>query len=459
MIEPNNTWKETTVIEHSQIRVPFASISGKRVEADFTGGTVTSDGGALLLHAVDSQMGVITRMISAMRDRRHPSYIDHTMLDLVKQRVFQIACGYEDAVDCDELRHDPAIKAACGRLPLSGSDLASQSTMTRLENDVRRSDLYRLAQAFVDGFIASYKHAPEYIILDIDDTDDATHGAQQYSLFNAYYNEHCFMPLHIYEGQSGKLITTILRPGRTMKGEQVVSILKRVVKRLRASWPNVSIFVRADSKFSSPEFQDFCEDSEDIYYAIGQGANSKLKEFGQLLMEQALDLDRHSSEPVRLFSSFMYQAGTWRRPRRIIYKAEVTQGKANPRFLVTNLESSQAEFIYDRIYCARGRMEGFIKDHKTFLHSDRTSCHKFEANQFRLFLHSAAYVLLHALRTQGFKGTAWANAQFNTIQIRFLKIGARVVEKTRKIHFHFPTSYPLKDVLILASKRLQTAFQ
>ena len=148
------------MIEHSRIRVPFASISGKRVEADFTGGTVTSDGGALLLHAVDSQMGVITRMISAMRDRRHPSYIDHTMLDLVKQRVFQIACGYEDAVDCDELRHDPAIKAACGRLPLSGSDLASQSTMTRLENDVRRSDLYRLAQAFVDGFIASYKHAP-----------------------------------------------------------------------------------------------------------------------------------------------------------------------------------------------------------------------------------------------------------------------------------------------------------
>lgn len=446
------------MIEHSQIRIPFASISGKRVEADFAGGTVTSDGGALLLSALESQMGVLTRMVSALRDRRHPSYIDHTLLDLVKQRVFQIACGYEDAVDCDELRHDPGIKAACDRLPLSGPDLGSQSTMTRFENDVRRSDLYRLAQAFVDGFIASYEHAPEYIILDIDDTDDATHGAQQFSLFNKYYNEHCYMPLHIYEGQSGKLITTILRPGRTMKGKQVVSILRRLVKHLRHCWPNVMIFVRADSKFSSPEVHDFCED-DGTYFVLGQGANSKLKEFGQPLMEQALALDEHASEPVRLFSSFPYQAGTWRKPLRIIYKAEVTQGKANPRFLVTNLESSQAEFIYDRIYCARGRMEGFIKDHKTFLHSDRTSCHRFEANQFRLFLHSAAYVLLHALRTQGFKGTAWANAQFNTIQNRFLKIGARVVENTRKIHFHFPTSYPLKRVLMLVSKRIQTVFQ
>ncbi len=201
------------MIEPSQIRLPFASISGKVVEADFAGGAVRSDGGVLLLRALESQMGLIARMVDALRDRRHPSYIDHTLLDLVKQRVFQIACGYEDAVDCDDLRHDPGVKAACDRLPLSGPDLGSQSTMTRLENDVRRSDLYRLARAFVDGFIASYDQAPPSIILDIDDTDDPTHGAQQFSLFNAYYNEHCYMPLHIYEGQSGKLITTILRPG------------------------------------------------------------------------------------------------------------------------------------------------------------------------------------------------------------------------------------------------------
>ncbi len=445
------------MIEPSQIRLPFASISGKVVEADFAGGAVRSDGGVLLLRALESQMGLIARMVDALRDRRHPSYIDHTLLDLVKQRVFQIACGYEDAVDCDDLRHDPGVKAACDRLPLSGPDLGSQSTMTRLENDVRRSDLYRLARAFVDGFIASYDQAPPSIILDIDDTDDPTHGAQQFSLFNAYYNEHCYMPLHIYEGQSGKLITTILRPGHPTNGKQVVSILKRLVEHLRGSWPNVEIIVRADSKFSSPEMHDFCEDNG-IYYVLGQGANSKLKAAGQNLMDQALRLSEHK-ETIRLFSSFSYQAGTWRQPRRIIRKAEVTNGEANPRYRVTNLQSNRDGFIYDRIYCARGRTEGFIKDHKTFLHSDRTSCHKFEANQFRLFLHSAAYALLHALRSQGLKGTAWTKPQVNTIQNRFLKIGARVIESARRIRFHFPTSYPLKNVLVSIITRLETNTQ
>ncbi len=445
------------MIEPSQIRLPFASISGKVVEADFAGGAVRSDGGVLLLRALESQMGLIARMVDALRDRRHPSYIDHTLLDLVKQRVFQIACGYEDAVDCDDLRHDPGVKAACDRLPLSGPDLGSQSTMTRLENDVRRSDLYRLARAFVDGFIASYDQAPPSIILDIDDTDDPTHGAQQFSLFNAYYNEHCYMPLHIYEGQSGKLITTILRPGHPTNGKQVVSILKRLVEHLRGSWPNVEIIVRADSKFSSPEMHDFCEDNG-IYYVLGQGANSKLKAAGQNLMDQALRLSEHK-ETIRLFSSFSYQAGTYRQPRRIIHKAEVTNGEANPRYRVTNLQSNRDGFIYDRIYCARGRTEGFIKDHKTFLHSDRTSCHKFEANQFRLFLHSAAYTLLHALRSQGLKGTAWTKPQVNTIQNRFLKIGARVIESARRIRFHFPTSYPLKNVLVSIITRLETNTQ
>ncbi len=265
------------------------------------------------------------------------------------------------------------------------------------------------------------------------------------------------MPLHIYEGQSGKLITTILRPGHPTNGKQVVSILKRLVEHLRGSWPNVEIIVRADSKFSSPEMHDFCEDNG-IYYVLGQGANSKLKAAGQNLMDQALRLSEHK-ETIRLFSSFSYQAGTWRQPRRIIRKAEVTNGEANPRYLVTNLQSNRDGFIYDRIYCARGRTEGFIKDHKTFLHSDRTSCHKFEANQFRLFLHSAAYALLHALRSQGLKGTAWTKPQVNTIQNRFLKIGARVIESARRIRFHFPTSYPLKNVLVSIITRLETNTQ
>ncbi len=442
--------------ERKQILLSLARISGKKVMLDFEGGCMSSDGGTLLLRHVEKQVGIVSRLAGTLRDRRHPSYVVHSLEDLLKQRVLQIACGYEDADDCDKLRGDPGFKAACDRLPITGHDLASQPTLTRLENSVRRTDLYRIAQAFVDAFLASYKKPPKAIILDLDDTDDPTHGSQQLSMFNAYYDEHCYLPLHIYEGQSGKLITTILRPGKPTNGAQVAAILKRLVAHIRETWPKVGIFLRADSRFSSPEVEDFCEDN-DICYALGFSLNPKLKRMGQPLMDQALDLAKESEKTVRLFTSFPYQAESWRQSRRVVYKAEVTLGKANPRAVVTNLTSSTATFIYDRIYCARGRMEGFIKDHKTFLHSDRTSCHRFEANQFRLFLHSAAYVLLHALRQQGLRGTQWANAQFNTIQNRFLKIGARVMERATRIQFQFPTSYPLKCTLQTVVERFQTA--
>jgi len=444
------------VEERKQICLPLARISGKRVSIDFEGGCQTSDGGALLLRSVEKQVGIISQLAETLRDRRHPSYVRHSMEELLRQRIFQIACGYEDADDCDKLRGDPGFKAACDRLPIAGEALASQPTLTRLENDASRTELYRIAQAFVDAFLASYKKPPKAIILDVDDTDDPTHGSQQLSMFNAYYDEHCYLPLHIYEGRSGKLITTILRPGKTANGIQIAAILERVVKRIREAWPKVGIFLRADSRLRSPEVQDFWED-HGVYYALGLALNPKLKRMGQPFMDQALDLAQQSKGTVRLFTSFPYQADTWRRPLRVIYKAEVTQGTANPRAVVTNLDSSSAKFIYDQVYCARGRTEGFIKDHKTFLHSDRTSCHRFEANQFRLFLHSAAYVLLHALRQRGLRGTQWARAQFNTLQNRFLKIGAQVIERATRVRFHFPTSYPLKRILQAAIERFQTA--
>ncbi len=440
--------------ERKQICLPLARISGKKVDIDFKGGPLTSDGGVLLLRRVEKKVGIVSRLVGSLKDRRHPSYVRHSLEDLLKQRVFQIACGYEDADDCDDLRGDPGFKAACDRLPITGHDLASQPTLTRLENSVRRADLYRIAQAFIDAFLASYKKPPKGIILDIDDTDDPTHGSQQLSMFNGYYDEHCYLPLHVYEGQSGKLITTILRPGKQMDGTQTVALLKRLVSHIRGAWPDVGIILRADSRFSAPEVHDFCEDNG-IYYALGFGTNPKLKRMGQPLMDQAQALAQQADGPVRLFTSLPYQAASWRQPRRVVYKAEVTQGDANPRSVVTNLESSSAEFIYDKVYCARGRMENFIKDHKTFLHSDRTSCHRFEANQFRLFLHSAAYVLLHALRDQGLRGTQWARAQFNTIQNRILKIGARVIERATRIQFHFPTSYPLKRTLRTLVERFQ----
>ena len=426
-------------------KVHFASISGKKVEASIDGGSLSSDGGVLYLRSVDKATGLIDRLCDCISDNRHSSYVAHSLSDLMRQRIFQIGCGYEDANDCNNLRSDPAFKMACDRLPITGDDLSSQPTMSRLENRVRRPELYRLARAFVDVFISSYETAPEVIILDIDDTNDEVHGSQQLSLFNGHYDEHCYMPLHIYEGQSGKLITTILRPGCRPTGAQVVMIIKRLVAHIRATWPDVKMILRGDSHFSNPEVHDYCEDHE-VFYVFGQAGNARLNALGAPFLAQAKILAEAKDGKVRLFSSFSYQAGSWRTPRRVVFKAEVTESGPNPRFVVTNLTSSQPSFIYDRVYCARGRMEGFIKNHKNGLQSDRTSCHRFEANQFRLLLHSAAYVLLHTLVTKGLPDTKWVSVQFDTIQKRLLKVGARIIELATKIKIQFPGAFPLKHL-------------
>jgi Transposase DDE domain group 1 len=442
------------VPQDTSIPLTFASIAGKKVHVDFDGGTLTSDGGVLLLRAVEANIGIIQRLSQALHDRRHQSYVEHTYDDLLRQRVFQIACGYEDANDCDTLRHDPAFKAACNHLPISGKPLASQPTMTRLENAARRSDLYRMAQALVDTFLASYASEPEAILLDIDDTDAPTHGDQQLTLFNAHYGEHCYLPLHIYEGQSGKLITTILRPGKRPSGKEIVSILRRLVAYIRQHWPTVMMLVRGDSHFSTPEVHDFC-DQRGLYFLLGQSTNDVLQaQAGPLVThaqalyryEKSRQLDPARPTKVRLLSSFAYQARSWRKPQRIVCKVEVSDQGPNIRFVVSNLHHPRPSVLYDMMYCDRGRMENFIKNHKTFLHSDRTSCHTFTANHLRLLLHSAAYVLLHALAEQGLQGTVWAKAQFNILQLRLLKVGAKVRELATKITFHFPTAFPLQAV-------------
>lgn len=429
----------------SQNTLKFASVSGKKVEAAFDGGHLTSDAGVLFLRATDRRLSLIDTLSKCLSDGRHKSYVSHSLPDLMRQRVFQIACGYEDANDCNSLRSDPAFKMSCDRLPESGADLASQPTMSRLENRIRPKELYRLARAFAALFIASYAKAPEGIILDIDDTCDTVHGNQQLSLFNGYYDEHCFLPLHIYEGQSGKLITTLLRPGKRPTGPQIVSILKRLVSFLRSHWPKVSIILRGDSHFSCPEVHDYCE-AKGLFYVLGQTGNAKLDALGGGLLAKAATLTKAKGQPIRLFRSFMYQAKSWAKPRRIVFKAEMTEKGANPRYVATNLTSSQAGFIYEQIYCARGRMEGFIKNHKSVLRSDRTSCHRFEANQFRLLLHSAAYVLIHALVTVGLTSTQWAHAQFDTIQKGLLKVAARIQEIGTKIKVQLPVAFPLKAI-------------
>ena len=454
----NSHRKEDTAMKSSQKKLCFASLSGRKVEADFDGGVTTSDAGALLLRQAEGRVGIIDRVVSVVTDRRNQSYIDHTYTDLIRQRVFQIACGYEDGNDSNDLRSDPGLKTACDRLPLSGADLASQPTMSRLENSVSRSDLYRIGRALLQGFIESYDQPPKKIILDIDDTDDITHGGQQLSLFNAHHDEYCYMPVHLYEGHTGKLITTILRPGCRMRGQQAAAILKRVLDHLIMVWPRTRICLRGDSHFSTPEVHDLC-DGYGIDFILGQAGNPKLQRLGAPLMARAEAQAKKrpkSNKPVRLFSSFDYQAGSWPRKRRIIHKAEITQGKPNPRFVVTNIGNRTDKFLYEKLYCARGRMEGFIKNHKTYLRSDRTSCHRFGANQFRLFLHSVAYVLLQEIKQHGLRGTQWANANFDTIQLRVLKVGARVREQATKVRFHLPTSYPFKNLMRTIVRNLDT---
>jgi len=441
--------------EDIQLKLDFPGFCGKLVQADFTGGSVTSDGGILFLRELDKGLGVIDRFASCLLDTRHQSYVDHSYKEMLAQRIFQIALGYEDCNDSTTLREDPGLKTACERLPFSDDPLASQPTLSRLENEVTRSDLYRLGQAQVDTFLASYPQAPSKIILDMDDTCDPTHGAQQLSLFNGYYDTFCYLPLHIYEGKTGKLILTLLRPGKRPTGKQVVAILKRVVSRIQATWPRTKITLRGDGHFSTPEVLDYCE-TQGMDYVLGFTVREPLAAYVDMgLLQQSFNI---LQEKIRFFTECRYQQGNWRKRRRVILKAEVTSEGQNIRAIVTNIRGGKAKRLYDRLYCARGQMENFIKNHKCVLHSDRTSCQRFAANQFRLFLHSAAYVLLHALQEKGLHGTEYARAQFDTLQVRILKIGARVIEKATRIKFHFPTSFPLKQIFVAMHENLAAAF-
>ena len=440
---------------HTQSPLRFANIAGKPAHADFDAGALSSDGGVLWLRTVETRLGVLQKLSEAIVDRRHPSYVEHSYDTLVRQRVFQIACGYEDANDCNTLRHDPLFKAACDRLPLSGPPLASQSTMTRLENAVTRSDLYRMTRVLVDLFLDSYDTPPPAILLDIDDTNDPTHGDQEGTCFNAHYGEYCYEPLHLYEGQSGKLITTILRPGRRPSGKDIVALLKRLVTHIRQRWPKVQLLLRGDSHFSAPEVHDFCEQQAEVYYVLGQSGNAVLKAKAAPLLAQAHLLYQlqkarqpapQQSTKIRLFTEFGYQANSWSKPRRIICKVEVSDQGPNLRFVVTNLKHPRPQQLYDLMYCGRGRMENFIKNHKTFLHSDRLSCHTFIANSFRLLLHSAAYILLHTLAEAGLAGTQWATAQFNILQNRLIKVAVKVHELATQIRLSFPSAFPLQSL-------------
>ena len=436
----------------------FAPVNGKKVSARFDDPAVSSDGGVLFLREVDGQIGLSERLATAIADGRRQSHVDHALVDLLRQRAYQISCGYEDANDCDALRDDPAIKTAVGRDPEEDGALGSQPTMTRLENAVTVRDLLRLGYAFVDQFIASYDRPPRMIVLDMDPTADAVHGGQQLALFNAYEDEYCFMPFHVYEGQSGKLIASVLRSGKTPTAQEILSVLKRIVRRVRAVWPEVEIVFRADSHHAKPEVMKWLE-TRGIHFITGLGPNRRLDAlFAQTIRaaEKKYREQPQVGRPVRAYASDFYAAASWDKSRRVTCRVQVSAQGTDTRFVVTSFQAAGAKYLYDVVYCGRGKMELMIKDHKTALKSDRTSCHRKEANQFRLFLHSAAYVLMHALRANLLKGSELAHAQFDTIRLRLLKIGARLEAGRTFLRFHFPTSCPTQGILMRASGILAT---
>ena len=423
----------------------FTSVNRKKVVAVFDDPQVTSDAGVLVLREMDRQLGLVERLSHALNDPRRKTHIDHEQIDMLRQRVFQIACGYPDANDCNRLKADPAFKVAAGRDPLADEDLASQPTISRLENTVSARDLLRMGYALVDEFIASYATPPEAIVLDMDPTADIVYGHQQLALFNAFEDEYCFMPFHVYEGQTGKLITTVLRPGKTPTAKEIISVLKRLVQRLRKAWPEVRIIMRADSHHTKPEVMNWLE-AHAVDYITGLAPNAKLAElFAETIRDAEVRYQRWGGT-IRRYGAAAYAAGSWSRARRVIVRVQVTDKGTDVRYIVASFEDSEPKYLYETAYCGRGRMELMIKDHKGALASDRTSCHRKEANQFRLFLHSAAYVLLQTIRAQWLKGTSLAHAQFDTIRLALLKLGARVEVRNRVLRFHLPASCPYQEI-------------
>jgi len=379
------------------------------------------------MREVDRQTGLMDRLVKAIGDsRRH------------------------------HLRADPALKTAVGRDPQDDPDLGSQPTMSRLENAVTPRDLLRMGYAFIDHFTDSYETAPERIVLDMDPTADPVHGEQQLALFNAYEDEYCFMPFHVYEGLSGKYITSVLRAGKTPTAKEIISVLKRIVRRLRSAWPHTKIIFRGDSHHTKPEVMEWLE-AHHMQFITGLASNRRLSAlFASTVCaaEKKYREQKQIGRPVRVYASRFYAAASWSKPQRVVCRVQVSAKGTDTRYIVTSFQVAGTQYLYDIVYCSRGRMELMIKDHKGALKSDRTSCHCKEANQFRLFIHSAAYVLMHALRENLLKGSELAHAQFDTIRLRLLKIGTRLEVGRTFLRFHFPASFPLQPLLLRTSAML-----
>ena len=435
--------------------LPFdlPAVRRKKVTADFEGGLISSDGGLVLLRGAERRLGLAETLAGCIREWRDPALVVHTLPAVLRFRMFAIACGYEDADDCDALRTDPLFKLAVGRAPESGRALCSQPTMSRLENAPSRLEVARMTAALVDLFCRSFPTPPAAITLDIDDTCDPVHGHQQMSLFHAHYDTRCFLPVHVYHVESGKPVAVLLRPGKTPSGAEVRTLLKHLVRRIRRHWPRTRLTFRGDAHYGRRQAMTWCEDNG-VDYIFSLSGNPVLH---RLAYEVADDLRvrraEASADRMRGFAAFAYAARSWSRQRRVVARLEATARGFDARYIVTSL-GGDARHLYEDIYCARGQAENLIKLHKGQLASDRTSCQSPLANQFRLVLHTAAYWLMLALRDAVPRRMPLAWAEFATLRARLLKIGARVVETAARIRIHFASACPDAALFRLLAGRL-----
>ena len=427
----------------------FQSLGKRGVVARFDGGRITSDAGGLLLREVAQKTGLLRQFAACFDDHRDPELIEHTVLELVSQRVVALALGYEDLNDHETLRKDIALQTAAQ----TDQDLASASTLCRWENRADRETALLISEWMIAAFIGSHAKPPEELILDFDATDDPVHGKQEGRFFHGYYDHYCFLPLYVFCGD--QLLVSYLRRSNLDGARHAWAILALLVKRLRDAWPQAKIIFRGDSGFCRWRMLRWCE-NHGVYYIVGLAKNNRLNALARRLLDYARRRYAETGEKQRLFGKIQYAAFTWDRPRRVIIKAEHTEQGDNPRYVVTNL-AGENQALYDEMYCARGEMENRIKEQQLDLFADRTSCTRWWANQFRLLLSSLAYLLLEAIRRLGLKGTALAQAQCGTIRLKLLKIGAVIRRNTRRVYFHLSSACPYRELFFRVARRLSTA--
>ena len=420
----------------------FPAVGRKKVTAAFDGGRLTSDGGVMLLGVAERRLGIADRLAGLIIDRRNPLLITHSVADILRARMLAIACGYEDADDLDDLRTDPGFKLACGRLPDSGADLCSQPTMSRWENMPSLREVVRLSTAMVDIYCASYPRPPGAVTLDIDDTVDAVHGHQQLSLFNAHYDERCFLPIHVYDTATSRPVAFLLRPGKTPSGEEIRHHLRRLIRRIRQHWPRTRITIRGDSHYGRPEVMAWCE-ANGVDYILGLAGNNVVRRLFDAAADDVCVRRAEAQAPtLRRYGETRYGAKSWGCTRRVAARIEASTMGLDIRYVVTNLKVGSAEWLYDTLYCERGQAENLIKLHKSQLASDRTSCRSPLANQFRLILHTAAYWLMLTVRDAIPKAEKLAGCEFTTLRIRLIKIAARISETATRVRIALASACP-----------------